>query len=180
MLHFVCLLQMKIDWLIPLSHWQILWMICVFHVWRNWQQLKRSNSAIWRKMEFYCPIFIAFLFDRYGVVPCVLWKVNKRMGVGGDSILMWNRDLWCICFNLQINLAIAYEMILQESNALECFNVASSLLEDTLSRIAKANESVIWLDRIASNPCTSWDYPTLTETNRSWKVINLYSLHGLL
>eukprot|EP00731_Ephydatia_muelleri_P012107 Em0006g1001a len=85
-----------------------------------------------------------------------------------DGILLPN---FYSFFVRQINLAIAYEMILQESNALECFNVASSLLEDTLSRIAKANESVIWLDRIASNPCTSWDYPTLTETNRSWKYL---------
>lgn len=83
-------------------------------------------------------------------------------------------------FHLQINLAVAFEMILHDSDALEYFNAASCLLEVTLSRIAKTNESVVWLDRIASNPCTSWNYPSLIETNYSWKVINLYSLHRLL
>lgn len=70
-----------------------------------------------------------------------------------------------------INLAVAYEMILQDTSALEYFNEANCALEVTLSRLAKTNESVDWLDRIASNHCTSWDYPSLIEADQSWKYL---------
>ena len=83
-------------------------------------------------------------------------------------------------FYPKINLAVAYEMILLDNNALECFNEANYMLEVTLSRLATTNESVGWLDRIASNPCTSWDYPTLIETNHSWKVIIFTTISAAL
>ena len=70
----------------------------------------------------------------------------------------------------QLNLAVAYEMTLQNEEALQLYHEASAALEEALSMFGEEKDSVPWVERIRKAPCTSWDYPKLVWSNLAWRV----------
>ena len=70
----------------------------------------------------------------------------------------------------QLNLAVAYEMTLQNEEALQLYHEASAALEEALSMFCEEKDSVPWVERIRKAPCTSWDYPKLVWSNLAWRV----------
>ena len=79
----------------------------------------------------------------------------------------------------QLNLAVTYEMTLQNEEALQLYREASADLEEALATFSKGEGVPAWVEGIRMAPCTSWDYPKLVWTNLAWRVSTSASPYSL-
>ena len=73
---------------------------------------------------------------------------------------------------LQLDLAVGYEMTLNNKKALELYSEATMDLENALTMFTDASSTPKWLEKIYHAPCTSWDYPKLAWTQLSWQYLS--------
>ena len=71
---------------------------------------------------------------------------------------------------LQLNLAVSYEMTLQNEEALQLYQEAATDLESAVSITCGSQTPPTWLRALQEAPCDSWDYPKLAWHNLAWKV----------
>ena len=77
----------------------------------------------------------------------------------------------CTHIHTQLNLAVGYEMTLQNREALELYKEAITNLEEALSMFVGGASHPDWLDKIINAQCTSWDYPKLVWSRLSWQYL---------
>lgn len=71
----------------------------------------------------------------------------------------------------QLDLAIAYEMTVNNEQALFHYTEATNDLEDALAMFVDDATPPKWLNDICHAPCTTWDYPKLAWTQLSWRYM---------
>ena len=69
----------------------------------------------------------------------------------------------------QLDLAVCYEMTLQNEKALQVYSETITDLEAALSMFISSPPN--WLTKICHAPCTSWDYPKLVWSQFSWRYL---------
>ncbi len=70
---------------------------------------------------------------------------------------------------LQLDLAVCFEMTLQNLSAQLMYYEAITDLESALTEYAATPPS--WLRGLCHAPCTSWDYPKLVWSQLSWQYL---------
>ena len=70
----------------------------------------------------------------------------------------------------QLNLAVSYEMTLQNEEALQLYEEAAADLESAVSLACDSQTPPTWLRALQEASCDSWDYPKLVWHNLAWKV----------
>lgn len=74
-------------------------------------------------------------------------------------------------FDLQLHLAVGYEMTVHNEEALSQYSEATTDLEEALAMFVDSSSPPKWLGDIRSAPCTTWDYPKLAWTQLSWQYL---------
>lgn len=70
---------------------------------------------------------------------------------------------------LQLDLAVCYEMTLQNESAQLMYYEAITDLEDAITEHAATPPS--WLQKMCQAHCSSWDYPKLVWSQLSWRYL---------
>ena len=71
---------------------------------------------------------------------------------------------------IQLNLAVSYEMTLQNELALQLYQEAATDLENSISLYCDKETPPTWLLAIRDAMCDSWDYPKLAWHHLAWRV----------
>ncbi len=74
--------------------------------------------------------------------------------------------------SLQLDLAVACEMTVQNELALKLYSEATRSLEDALTQFSSVTTPPKWLESMRHAPCKTWDYPKLAWTQLSWRYLS--------
>ena len=86
---------------------------------------------------------------------------------------VWSCVVLCGCrvvLSPQLNLAVLYEMTLQNEEALQLYQEAATDLEEATATHYSNEPPPSWLRAVREAPCTSWDYPKLVWHHLTWQV----------
>jgi hypothetical protein len=97
-------------------------------------------------------------------------EVEAELVAGRRNAACEPKELYGI-FLQKLNLAVSYEMTLQNEEALLLYQEAATDLESAVSIICGSQTPPTWLRALQEAQCDSWDYPKLAWHNLAWKYL---------